>query len=368
MDKAQSEQKEDRLSRVEEWIKKHLWVLSFAAGCLILLCLCGPFVHSRPVSYDSSLWGSGSDPFARISKTRDDIWVNGLFTPAFGWPFAIIFAFIAIGIVFSFFGKKNKNLSFAAMLFYVVAGIMFLLSANLYDYSRTAGYVGYGVDILDDYFPYYAGYASTKLGFGAIYGAVLCFISAFFCFDYAYSKEEFSVRDMSEIGVLTAMAIGLHFAKIETGATGGSINFAAIPLFIIALRHGPIKGLFASGIVYGLIQCMISGYGFVVYPLDYLVGFGCYGILGLFRKRIFVDDEKGWNGWGFFYIVLGIILATFVRFAASTASSIINYGYSFQGALVYNYIYIPVSGAIGLAAMLALYVPLAGLQKHYPVK
>jgi energy-coupled thiamine transporter ThiT len=196
----------------------------------------------------------------------------------------------------------------------------------------------------------------------------MCFVSAFLSFDYAYSKEDFSVRDMSEIGVLTAMAIGLHFAKIEVGVSGGSINFAAIPLFVIALRHGPVKGLFASGIIYGLIECAISGYGFVVYPLDYLVGFGAYGILGLFRKFIYVDNEKGWNGRGFFFIVLGCVLATLVRFVASTASSMINYGLNFVNALIYNDIYIPVSGAIGLGALLALYVPLAKLEKHYPVK
>jgi thiamine transporter ThiT len=373
MDNAQSEKEEskveaekgqkDWISKSEEWIKAHLWLLSMIASALILLCLCGPFVHTRPVSYDAT-----ADAFTRLSKVRNDIWVGGLFSPAFGWPFAVIFVLIVGGIVLAYFGKKNKNLSFVAMLLDVVAGILFLLSVNFYDFSAAAGYVGYHVDVLDDYYPTYADLASTKLAFGAIYGAVMCFISAFFCFDYAYSKEDFSVRDMSEIGILTAMAVGLHFVKFEIGTSGGSINFAAIPLFVIALRHGPVKGLFASGIIYGLIQCTISGYGFVVYPLDYLVGFGCYGILGLFKKYVFTADAKGWSVAGFFWIALGIILATFVRFAASTASSMINYGYSFQAALLYNSVYIPVSGAIGLAAILALYPALARLEKHYPTK
>jgi len=353
----------DFIGKTSEWIKAHLWLLSMIASALILLCLCGPFVHARPVTYDAA-----ADTFTRVSKVRDDIWVGGLFSPAFGWPFAVIFVFILAGIILAFFGKKNKNLSFIAMMLYVVAGILFLLSVNFYDFTRTAGYVGYHVDLLDDYYPTYMELSSTKLAFGAIYGAVMCFISAFCCFDYAYSREDFSVKDMSEIGILTAMAIGLHFVKFEIGTSGGSINFAAIPLFVIALRHGPVKGFFASGIIYGLIQCTISGYGFVVYPLDYLVGFGCYGILGLFKNHIFTSDEKGWSLAGFFYIALGVILATLIRFAASTASSMINYGYSFQAALLYNAVYIPVSGAIGLAATLALYPALARLEKHYPAK
>lgn len=373
MENAQSDSNEtnvesgekDWISRSEEWIKNHLWLLSLIASCLILLCLCGPFVHTRPVSYDTA-----TDAFQRAlqDKTRVDVWVNGLFSPAFGWPFLVIFLFIIAGIVLTFLGKNHKSLSFIAMLLYVIAGILFLLTINLYDFTEAAYLVGYQADVLDNYYQGYADVASTKLAFGSIYGAVMCFISAFFCLDYAYSKENFSVRDMSEIGVLTAMAIGLHFVKFEIGQSGGSINFAAIPLFIIALRHGPIKGLFASGIVYGLIECTISGYGFVVYPLDYLVGFGAYGVLGLFKKEIFTDDAKGWSVSGFFFIALGVFLATLIRYAASTASSMINYGLSFQAALIYNIVYIPVSGAIGLAALLALYLPLARLEKHYPVK
>jgi hypothetical protein len=38
------------------------------------------------VTYDAA-----ADAFKRVTKVRDDIWVGGLFSPAFGWPFAVIF-------------------------------------------------------------------------------------------------------------------------------------------------------------------------------------------------------------------------------------------------------------------------------------
>ena len=50
----------------------------------------------------------------------------------------------------------------------------------------------------------------------------------------------FNVHDMVEIAMLVALAIILdQFLKISIGATGGSINLAALPLLIISFRHGP---------------------------------------------------------------------------------------------------------------------------------
>ena len=68
----------------------------------------------------------------------------------------------------------------------------------------------------------------------------------------------FSVRDIAEIAILVALALGLDKLKISVGATGGSVNFAMFPLFVIALRHGPFKGFIAGGIVYGLISCLLD--------------------------------------------------------------------------------------------------------------
>jgi len=82
---------------------------------------------------------------------------------------------------------------------------------------------------------------------------------------------------------------------------------------------------------------------------------------------IFVRDGKEWSPLGFVFILLGVALSTLVRFMGSAASSMINYGLSFTAALIYNEVYIPVTAAVALVAMEALYIPLAKLNKHFPV-
>lgn len=99
---------------------------------------------------------------------------------------------------------------------------------------------------------------------------------------------KFSVRDIVEIAVMCALAVVLDkFVKIPIGSTGGSINISAVPLFLIAFRHGWFKGFIASGIVFGLITCILDGYGFQYFPLEYLLAFGSIALGGLFGKMIF---------------------------------------------------------------------------------
>ena len=99
---------------------------------------------------------------------------------------------------------------------------------------------------------------------------------------------KFSIRDITEIAVMVALAIILDkFVKIQVGATGGSINIATVPLFIIAFRHGWFKGLIASGILFGIVTNLLDGYGINTYPFEYLIAFGSIEIAGLFGKMIF---------------------------------------------------------------------------------
>ena len=104
---------------------------------------------------------------------------------------------------------------------------------------------------------------------------------------------KFSVRDIAEIGVLCALAIVLdRFVKIPIGATGGSINIAAVPLFIIAFRHGWFKGLIGAGVVFSLATCLLDGYGFQYFLFDYFIAFGSIAIGGLFGPIIFKSFNK----------------------------------------------------------------------------
>lgn len=227
-----------------------------------------------------------------------------------------------------------------------------------------------------------AEFASYGLGYGLgfeIYSQLFTsftLISASCSLLCVASSERLSVRDISEMGMLIGVAFVLNLLKLfSIGPDGGSVNLQMVPLFVLALRRGPIKGFVACGIVYGLLTCLTDGYGFASYPFDYLIGFGSTAVIGFFRPLIFVDesgafakfDKSGKLILAEVFILLSGIAATLLRMAGSTISSMVLYEYTFVAALAYNATYIPLSGLFGIIALMALYIPLTKIEKRYPV-
>ena len=175
-----------------------------------------------------------------------------------------------------------------------------------------------------------------------------------------------STHAIAEDGVLIALAFVLNFVKVPLAATGGSVNLQLLPLFIIALRRGPLHGLVASGVVYGLLTCLTDGYGLITFPFDYLIGFGSAGFVGIFSKYV-LDENK--NFWARVGVLSGsVVVATFIRLIGGMASSMIVYEYGFMDSLIYNAPYVCLSGAAALVVLLALYYPLLKLNRIKPVE
>lgn len=354
-------------AKIEKWIKDHLWLFVLVVGALIFLAFCGPLLTSHGAT--AELVGTGDDAYYAFSELgkRANLYIGDLFAGSIWcWPLLLSYLGVVIAMIISLLGKKWNGAYIVSLLLFICLGIIFFTGNNMYDFTACSSLIG--VEATGDwgYISSFSSAAGTKLAFGTVYSGVLCFVAAFLCLGAASVKDPFNVYDLVEIGVLSAMAIGLQFIKIPVGVSGGSINLGLIPLFIVALRHGPTKGFIAGAFVYGLITCLTDGYGFFTYPLDYLVGFGGVAALGFFRNKIFVKTDKGWNLAGFFYITLGVVIASIVRLFGSVASSMLNYGYTFSAAFIYNAVYIPVTGAVSLAAMLLLYIPLARLEKIFP--
>ena len=91
-------------------------------------------------------------------------------------------------------------------------------------------------------------------------------------------------------------------------------------------------------------------------------------VIGFFSKFILGKDQDSYNLKGELFLLLAGILATLIRFVGSVASSIIIYKVTLNVALVYNAIYIPVSGALATAILMAAYGPIAKVNRLYPVK
>ena len=354
------------------WLKDN-FIFLLALLCEVLL-LVGIFTSL--VTTKGAIATFVSDPewgdYYEISKahSRETLNIFQSVKEGTSWPFFVLYGLGFLAIPLTILGKfVHKNFYIGSTLILLCVGVLFLTTNSLYNVALTQSLLkeNFNADyawVWEDV----ASCAETKITFGCKWSSILSFASAIMCFSAASTKDSIDVKDMSEIAVLSALAIVLQFINIKIGATGGSINLGLIPLFLIALRKGPTKAFIASAFIYGLITCITDGYGFNTYPFDYLIGFGGCAVLGFFRSLCFVDNEKGFSPLGFLYIAIGVVLASLIRFIGSSVSSIVNYGYTISAAATYNYIYVFVTGGVSLIAMEALYIPLAKINKLFPTK
>jgi Predicted membrane protein len=188
-------------------------------------------------------------------------------------------------------------------------------------------------------------------------GSLLCLIGG-------YENDSYSTMDLVESGMLVGLAVVLNFIKLPIQVEG-SVNFQMLPLFILALRKGPLKGFIGAGIVFGIITCFTDGYGLYLYPFDYLVAFGACAIMGFFKPLILGKDQTGYNIKGEIWILVGGILSTAMRFVGHCVSSIVFFGLDVPGALIYNAAYVFISGGIALAVLMAMYGPLVKVNLYF---
>jgi len=348
----------------------YVWLLTIIVLGCTFIGLLGSIVTSKPVTitYHADWeWYEVArvlDPVSGEKLPRAGVYLSQLINEGTFVPFLVMYNLVIVAIVLVVLGKYiHTNFYIGATLLLLCTGIFFLTSNTFYDLALCTTAVKE-----PNLFEELHAVAETKLSFGSTFASILCFAGGLLSYSLANTKDSFSISDMAEVGVLSAMAIGLQFIRIPIGVTGGSINLGLVPLFVIALRHGATKGFVASAFIYGIITCLTDGYGFNTYPFDYLLGFGGIAALGFFKNLCFNKSEKGYNPLGFLYIAIGVVIASVVRFVGSTASSMINYGYSLAPACAYNVIYVFVTGGVSLIAMEALFIPLARINKRFPTK
>lgn len=183
---------------------------------------------------------------------------------------------------------------------------------------------------------------------------------------------KFSVRDITEIAVMCALAIAIdRLLNIKVGATGGSVSIACLPLFFVAFRHGWFKGFIASGVVFSLTTCLLDGYGFQFFVFDYFIAFGCIGIAGLFGKIIYKKIESKIiidRIIAVSLIIASVLIYSVIRLFSASVDSMIFYELSLGASLAYNISYIGPS-AIALVVFLIILVPaLIAVNTMYPTE
>lgn len=273
--------------------------------------------------------------------------------PQYSWFMIVAASLTLIGGVLVLFKNKNKTFSALGILTLIIALVFFALIKKVFKLDER--------------------YQSVDIAAGFIASIAFLSLATLLSLTLFYSVEKMTVRDIAEEGMLIALAFVLNLITFFKAPTGGSVNLQMLPLFILALRHGPTHGLISAGIVYGLISMATDGYTFACYPFDYLIGFGSVAIIGAFKPQIlnkYLDESKPLTkGYviGESFLFLAGVLATFVRFVGSTLSSIIVWEYSFKAAALYNSIYIPVSGALALLSTMLLLPAIVQLNKRFPV-
>jgi thiamine transporter len=253
-------------------------------------------------------------------------------------PFVLIYI-SAILLVLSHFVKKIHVVNLPLSL---IAGLIFSFVVNI----NSSVYE----DVL------------ITIGVAPILLAIASFYISLLSMRDAFESLKMTIKDIVEIAIFVSFALVLQlpFLKIKLVATGGSISFTMIPLILLCLRKGFFKGFIAVGLVFGLADCMIDGYGFVTYPLDYLLAYGSLSLVAIFNKFINVEKPNVFN-----YLILtgAIVLGLFGRLVFSTISGMVLYNTNFIESVLYQLSYIGPSGGIAIAGVLLLYKPLTLINK-----
>ena len=167
-----------------------------------------------------------------------------------------------------------------------------------------------------------------------------------------------TVFDITECAVFIALSVALSFIKIPLGAFGGSIDFVMIPLFIICYRKGAGYGV-ASGLVFGLIKCIIGGgigWGLPSILLDYVLAYGACGIAGILKSKKALLPLSAFIGCLARFVIHFISGITIYAIATSETVAGVTTSNAWLYSLVYNGVYMLPNTIIAVVAA-ALLIP-----------
>ena len=256
---------------------------------------------------------------------------------------------IAAGIVAAI-GDKIKHGNIINFILTLLSGVFFIFPNSFYEVVN-------GLDMGTTNL--------TNISFVLIF---ISFVASLYFNSIVLKNNSFTVRDIVEVGVFVTLAIVLDLSifKIKVVAGAGSISFIMVPLFIIALRKGFIKGFISLGVIFGLVSCLFDGYGFFTYPFDYLLGFGLLAVVGLFKDIILPKESNKFTIKGFLFLIGGVVVGCALRTLASTISGMIFYELNFVNSFIYQFNYMGFSSLISVVTLAALYKPLLIVNKLYP--
>jgi len=174
----------------------------------------------------------------------------------------------------------------------------------------------------------------------------------------AYGDRERMVV-MVEVGLTVALATVLGFLKLWEMPQGGSISLSMLPLFVLALRRGPVPGI-AAGALYGVVDAMLEPYvvHWIQFLLDYPLAFAAVGIAGFGAVAMSSAFKNGRPGKASAIIVGSVALGALGRYVAHVISGAVFFAEYATGpvvaySLAYNS-FVLISAAVCAAAAIAI--------------
>ena len=170
---------------------------------------------------------------------------------------------------------------------------------------------------------------------------------------------------MAECAIMVALAAGLSLLTLFKMPLGGSVTvLSMLPICMFSIRHG-IKWGFIGAFLYSVTQLLIDlsavlSWGLTpaavvgCFLLDYIFEFTALGIAGVFKKH------------GKVGMILGIVLALFLRFAFHVASGTVIFDIwlpeGWNSAFIYSICYngsfmLPELGMTAAAAIALVNIP-----------
>ena len=145
-----------------------------------------------------------------------------------------------------------------------------------------------------------------------------------------------------EIAIFAAIGLVLDTLSFKVWAQGGSVSLVMVPIILIAFRWGLIPGM-TTGLLIGVMQTMFGAtiVHWLQGTLDYGVAFTVVGLAAVVRGPV-LEAAKNLNKKKMtLYIILGTVLAGFLRYAAHTIGGAVFFAEyaGDQNAWVYSIIY-----------------------------
>ena len=180
------------------------------------------------------------------------------------------------------------------------------------------------------------------------------------------SKSQKTLFSITECAVLVALAVAISFIKIPLGAFGGSIDFVMIPLFIICYRKGFGYGV-ASGLLFGLIKCIIGGgigWGLPSILLDYVLAYGACGVAGILKGKKALLPLSAFIGCVARFVIHFISGVTIYAIATAETVAGVTTSNAWLYSLIYNGMYMMPNTVIAVVFM-ALLIPVIDKLPEY---